>query len=99
MIAVTLFSSAIGTVAYTSPVDGSIVGCSATVACLLSRDPNQTFAQFNAPTSIGFDLNPIAVTRSTTAFLLPKIPVLSGEGIYAAFSAAGSITIYIDTAE
>ena len=94
MLAVTVFASALGTVTYTAQADAQLVGAANTVAALVTRDPNQTFAQFNAPAGNGLDFNPVVVLRQTGVCSLPNIPVLSGEGISVAFSGAGSATLY-----
>lgn len=94
MLAVTLSASALGTVTYTVQADAQLVGAGNTVAALVTRDPNQTFAQFNAPAGNGLDFSPVAVLRQTGIYQLPNIPVLAGEGISVAFSGAGSATLY-----
>ena len=98
--AVTIYSSVLATIAFTVEQDSSVVGLSCTSNAVLSRDPNETWTGFNSPGigTSGFRKDPISFAGSKVP---PNgnhasVPVLSGEVIYCAFSAAGSAIIYFD---
>lgn len=88
------------TVSWTVDQDCAFLGVASTVSTVVSRDPSVTQLGFQAPSVAGATYNAIAMTNSGKPpdgmVPSPGIPLLQGEVIYVAFSAANSAIIYLE---
>src|ERR1043166_2090694 len=98
---VALQFGAAGTQSFTPTADAVLTGggclAAATARAVVSSDPNVTAAQFTAPGSNGVDKNLIGfASGGVNLFTEIAFPLLKGDLIYVASSAAGTAVSRIE---
>ena len=64
-------------------------------SAVVSTNPSMSFTDISTPAADGYKTDVLMILPSSKNLALPgKIPVVSGERIYCAFSASGSAVLY-----